>query len=342
MPVTLKDIAEKANVAPSAVSVVLRDTPLAKRYSDETKRRILNAAKELNYQPNFFASQLHKHNRRVLMVCMSYFQDPFSAMVVDGLEQRASERGYKLLMSIFRNKQSSLDIVGMHGITGLAVIGSHSEKLADKTILEIAEKGAKVVLVGRELESESVSRVLVDNYAGARQTAEYMYSQGAQTIWVFASKGQDALINYRAQAVVDYAKQNNYPAPVLVYVSHSDTAHGHARAGYQAVIQKLKELPRPDGIIANGDYLAYGAITALTQAGYKVGHDVAVIGFDNAWTSEFTVPPLTTVQQPMIEMGQAAADILIDTIEGKTSLGRKIVFTPKLIIRESGKIKDNT
>lgn len=336
MGVTLQDVAERANVAPSAVSVVLRDTPVAKRYRQTTKMRIFNAAEELNYQPNFFASQLHKHNRRVLMVCMSYFQDPFSAVVVDGLERRASERRYRLLISVFREKQEGLDIVGKHGITGMAVIGSHTEKLADEAILAIAGNGAKIVLIGRELEGDHVSQVLTDNYAGATQTAKYFYDQGVRDIWVFASEREDVLLNNRAKAVQDYARQNKYPEPTFVYVVPSDTAHGHAAAGYETVRKKLTESPVPHGIIANGDYLAYGAITALTEAGHRVGKDVGVIGFDNAWTSEFTVPPLTTVCQPMIEMGEAAADILIDTIEGKVSLGRKIVFTPKLIIRKSG------
>ena len=136
MSVKLSDVAREAGGAQYAVSVILRNTPVASQYSETTRKRILKTANELGYRPNFFASQLHAHNRRVLMLCINYLQDPVSSRIAHGFEYRIAQQNYKLLISVVREKpkedSNNLDILGMHGITGIAVIGSSIKKLTNK------------------------------------------------------------------------------------------------------------------------------------------------------------------------------------------------------------------
>ena len=270
------------------------------------------------------------------MLCINYLQDPVSSRIAHGFEYRIARQNYKLLISVVHEKpkedHNNLDILGMHGITGIAVIGGSIKKFTNKFINSLVDAGVKVVLVSRELKNELVSQVLVDNYGGARLAAKHLYDQGAEKIWVFKTNTSDK----RVLAVKDYANSNGHSEPFVFSFSKSDKPRINVAEGHRVVLEKLEQLGPPDGIIANGDYFAYGAIKALTEAGYCVGRDVGVIGFGNLWQSEFMTPPLTTIHQPMIEMGHKAADILIDTVEGTAKPGQKFVFTPKLIVRKSG------
>jgi LacI family transcriptional regulator len=341
MSVTLEDVARQAGVAKSAVSVVLRGHRLASRYSEETRKKVFRAAEELGYKRNFFASQILSGNRKVIMLCLSYFQDAFAASIAEAFEDEVHKQGYHLLVTVLQDKEDAnamnLDILGNNGIQALAVIGSRAAKLTDAMLLKLLDANVNIVLIGRDLESTRPNKVLVDNYTGGYALAEHVYSLGVKKVWtltgsndVYVAKSWD-----RVKSAFDYADKHGCPAPQTIPVKVVTTPEEWSMSAYNAVKYQLKESGRPDAILANGDYLAFGAMAALGEAGCKIGSDVVVTGYDDVGEAKFYIPSLTTIKQPMKEMGKIAADLLIETVSGKITSGRKVVLQPELITRHS-------
>lgn len=154
-------------------------------------------------------------------------------------------------------------------------------------------------------------------------------------LWLLTSIKSFDAPQTRYRAILDYARQAGKPDPIPVIVPYGGTPTDIAKAAYNTIRDKLTDSPLPDAIFTGMDMHAFGAIRAISDAGYQVGRDVALSGYDDIWPSEFVSPPLTTVHQPLEEMGTTAADIMIDIIEDKIRPGRSVIVSPELSIRHS-------
>lgn len=337
MDVKLVDIARKVGVTPSTVSITLRNHPRSRRFSEETRSKIFSVAKELDYKPNFYASQMRRSDKKMLMLCLSYLQDAYSAVIAEKFERRALERGYRTMVSVFQDKEDPFavdrEILHSGGISGMVVVGGETKKLTDQDISVLTEEGGTIVLVGREINHPSVSCVLSDNYRGGQLAADYLYAQGISSLWLIeATEFYARQKNERKRGFQEVVQRLGAPEPVILAGEAN-----RSEFGYNVVKKNLKSRGLPEGIFAVTDRLAYGVMRALYEEGYRVGEDVAVVGYDDIWPSEYTSPALTTVKQPMEEMGLLAADMLIDTLQGTIKPGQKVSLSPELIIRQSGR-----
>lgn len=337
---TLEDIAKAVGVDKSTVSATLRDIPRAQRFRPKLRARIFEVARQLDYQPNFFASQLRSAQKKIILLCLSYLQDSVTAEIVESFEKRAEGRGYRILVSIFQNKedpfQNNRQVLGTHGCAGMAVIGASREKLSDKTLKSLADEGQSIVLVGRDIDDERIARVLVDDFTGGQMAARYFYEQSIKRIWILSGPADNPKFVLRSRGVCQFLESVGAAPPEII---NSPVVSGNrSSAGYDVFREHLRGAKPPEGVIALSDMLAYGAFRALAEAGLRVGEDVAVIGYDDIWPSEFFTPPLTTLRQPMRRMGAIAADMLIDKLEDSVRVGEKVTFTPELVVRRSGLI----
>ena len=320
----------------ATVSMVLRGGTHAEKFSEATRERITNCARDLGYRRNFFASQIRQTARKMLMMCVDTITDAGTAATAEQFERRAAERGYKTLMTFQeerdRDKTIEREIVGRHGIAAVALLCC----VTDDTISELANEGVNVVLFDRESNQDTVSTVLIDHYSGTMQVAEYLYGHNPENVWLLCRSSPKSDPIVRVTAFEEYARRIGKPLPKLVFANAMTNARASVTEGYRAFKEALRNSPPPDAVFAINDMGAYGAIRALDEAGCRVGRDVAMVGYGDLWPSEVTVPPLTTVHVPHAEIGAEGADILIDTIEGNIQPGRTVVLAPKLVIRDSG------
>ena len=218
MAVTIRDVAKKARVSVATASRTLGEHSLARRYTEQTRRKVRAAAKALGYRPNFFARQLQPTSRRMLLMCMPGFRDYMAEGYATGFHRRAAELGFNVLVAstMGREPDSFDSIVGAHGIPAVAVPGSALEHLSRATITEWADDGARVVLVNREIDHPGMSAILADETDGALQVAKYLYGHGARNIWMVVPEEAHGSVRQRNQAVVDWTAESGFPAPRIV------------------------------------------------------------------------------------------------------------------------------
>jgi DNA-binding LacI/PurR family transcriptional regulator len=345
---TLKDVAELAGVSRASVSLALRGHPKSERFSDETVRRIRMAARELDYRPNFFVSQMRQNTAQMVMVYVNTLQDLYSGAVAESFQRQAADRGFYTVISAVlpggngRGLGVDRRIIGQHGISAVVLIGGAADRLDKTTVSRLLREKVQVLVIGRDLQFEGISKVLVDYYQGGRQAADYIYQQNPENVWMLGSfPGANLSRKCRLRGVMEYVEEHGYPQPFLLDIPTADQPLEIGRNAYQAVRDALDEQAPPDAIITNLDLRAMGVLQALDEKGLQAGRDVAVIGYDDIWPSGFVTPSLTTIHQPTEELGRTGADLLLDMIEGKVSGGRTVTIEPRLIERESGRLEQS-
>lgn len=336
---TLNDVAVRAGVSKSTASMVLNNHPQAKRYSETTRERVLACAQALGYRPNFMARQLRSAQNKWILLYISSFREMFAAQVADAFEVQAAKRGYTLVVATFKTRDGAATFkqegLSAHGVQAVAVVGQSTEQaLSNDAVAQLADEGTHCCLVNRDLNHPRVSRVVIDNEPGQREVAEHLYSQGVRNVLMLPGPA-DWILGTQRRAAFERCMRDL--GPTDTEVSHTDATRW--QNGYSAATERLKQPGKPPhAIVCATDYLAYGALKACAEAGLHVGRDIAVVGFDDIFPSEFTMPSLTTVRLPMEQMGRTSADLLIDSLEGKAELGRRVVLSTGAIFRSSGRV----
>jgi len=366
--ITLNDVAEKAGVAKSVASKVLRSLPEAAKYLPETRQRVFDTANALNYRPNFFASQLMPGKQKILALGLHYLEDSYASVIAQAFENRAREKGFEVMLSVLHGEtdvaKHGRSVVGSNGVTKAAYIGEISDAAQEALVRE----GVNVVLIGRKSSNSHVSTVTADRYSGGLAIVKHLHDQGIKKLLLLpcsppGSKVSEAEIDRdeRIAAVLDFARANGLPKPrIRVLPLPPGALQSNETIGYIYDFLKhniLAENADIEGILAFSDTVALAVIAALNHLGRRAGHDVAVVGYDDCWHSSISVPPITTVYQPRKEMGQMAADWLIDAGTHPETLHRKkgaeptgssqsanlwpqkIVLPVKLIVRASSMIQ---
>ncbi len=339
---TVEDVARRAGVSRSAASLALRKHPKAASFRSDTLARVNEAATELGYRPNFF--QLRRNSSQVIMIYVENLQDAHSSAIAEGFQQCASDRGYLVTLSVGKPKESDSlfdqRIIGNHGISAVVVIGSLCKRLQKKELATLAKEGVSVAVVGHNVDGPNLSKVLFDEYRGGHLVGEHIASLGSRRVCMMTAPNASQARLDRVRGVLDALEEHGVPKPIELRMPGQNARlrgpWGLEMASHDVMAKYLKACDqKPEAVIANTDLRAYGACRAIYEAGYRPGFDIAVTGYSDIWPSQMTYPPLSTVCDPKAEMGQAAADTLIDMIEGKSKSPRTVVFEPKLVVRES-------
>lgn len=362
----MADVARVAGVSPAAVSLALRDHPKSRKFKPETLQRIHESARKLDYRTNFFFSLLRRSSSRVIMVYVPTLQDLYAGALAESFQNRASQRDYWTMVSGTEGLDRPVidqRVIGSHGISAVVFAAAALEYVNKKAIQKLVREGVHIVVIGREKPCEGVSATMVEDGHGGMLAAEHVYGLGAKDVWLLARSGEakastshrrsnhGPTFSDRNEAFTDYARRNNLPVPKVLNVPTFQGSAPFDKAGdsrhiamnivhqsHETVRQHLQQGSTPQAIVGIMDLQAMGVYRALDEAGIRPGRDVAVVGYDDIWPAETMTPPLTTIHQPTGEMGEMAADILIDAIEGRIRPGRRINVEPELIVRDSTRL----
>lgn len=331
MKVTLKTIAEQAGLSITTVSRALAG------YDDvnkDTRQRVLAIAQHLGYQPNLTARHLRsKQTYTIGMVIplTSYFSDPFFMELLSGVGRKASEYGYDLLLSAQQPGEEELSayrrMVASSRIDGMVVARVGQD---DPRIAYLQEAHHPFVAFGRS-NAGHYPFIDVDGTAGMRAVVHHLVRLGHTRIALILPPLELAFANARREGYLQGLRSANLePDPALMVQGDLTQESGYAAA------QALLDLPQPPtAIAACNDMMAIGAMRAIQERGLQVGRDIAVTGFDDVLEASRTIPPLTTVRQPIYAIGQQATEMLIQVIRHKPLETPQVLLTPQLIVRES-------
>ncbi len=329
-PVSLKKLAAHLSLSPTTLSLVLNDSPLASTIPQETKDRIFEAAREFDYRPNFIARSLRSARTYTLGVLVPELSDGYSAMVLSGVEEYLLKEGYFYFVASHRHRADLIEryprLLLERCVEGLIAV--------DTPVTH--EPPYPVVTVSGHHDIRGVTNVLLDHRQAAKLALEYLTQLGHRRIAVI--KGQDfsSDTKVRWETIRDEAGRLGAPIdPSLVAQLEGDLPS--PETGYVAA-QKLLASGKPfTALLAFNDVSAIGAIRALQEAGHRVPEDISVIGFDDIYSAAFHNPALTTIRQPLREMGWLAAEHLLKRIAGGPDAPflEAVMVEPELIIRQS-------
>ncbi|HMJ68486.1 MAG TPA: LacI family DNA-binding transcriptional regulator [Cyclobacteriaceae bacterium] len=335
--VTIKDIARELGISPSTVSRALKDHP---DISAETKKAVNELAERLNYQPNIVALSLRQKKTNTIGVIIPEIVNTFFSTVISGIEDVAYEGGYNVILAQ-SNESYQREVTDMKALFNSRVDGMLLSLSRETTnfdhIESIISKGVPIVLYDRFYSNPNLSKVIVDDYVGAKEAVLHLIEQGCKRIAHLEGAPNLIISKDRLRGYQDALSESN----LEIRETYTVVCPNNSFEEGQRATQKLLSLSTPpDAIFATNDPMAMGAIMAIKEKGLTIPDDVAVVGFSNYFFSQITDPSLTSVDQPGFEMGQEAARLLIRQIEIRDKdledlpAETKILKT-KLIIRNS-------
>lgn len=342
--VTIREVAKESGFASATVSIVLNNAPLARYIPETTKNRIVRAAKKLGYRPNVFARTLRNQRTHTVGVMVFDMTDPYCIPILRGIENTLYEASFLPILTDVHNERSRferyLEMLLDRRVEALIIVANWL--FVDVNVLGDLEKSnVPTAMIGRELKAGSVSSVTVDNEAGASAAIEHLYSLGHRRIAFIRGPRHITDTAPRWKGIRTFAAGNKLdidPNLVLDLPESSDPLSSFD-AGYVLTQKLLQQGHSFTALMAFDDMTAFGAIRALHHAGVRVPEQCSVIGFDDVSHSTFLTPALTTIRQPMPEMGQMAVKLIAESISAiqqhqkASAVHRKLA--PQLIVRQS-------
>ena len=312
--VTIKDIARELGISPSTVSRALKDHP---DISVDTKKAVNELADKLNYQPNIVALNLRQKKTNTLGVIIPELIHFFFSTVISGIEDVANQAGYNVILaqsneSIEREKKVIKALFNSR-VDGMLLSISRETNNYDH-IESILSKGVPIVFYDRMYTNPNTSKVIVDDYVGAKEVVNHLIEQGCKRIALLEGTPGLMISVDRKRGYIDALAENKIAFDENLVIPCPEAT---LEDGKEAAEKLLALKVQPDGIFATSDPMAMGAITVLREKGIKIPADIAVAGFSNWFYGQLMEPSLTTVDQPGFEMGQEAARLLIRQIEMK-------------------------
>lgn len=330
--ITLKYIAKELNISVAAVSKALKNSP---ETSKETQQRVKDAAVRLNYQPNRVAQSLVNSKSHTIGVIVPNLSYPYFSAALNGIEEEAYKRGYSVLacQSMERNdKESKLVNHMLHsGVDGIIVsLAQHTHNI--DLFRQVQNQKMPLVFFDRVTDDLNTSKVIVDNLAGAFGAVEHLYRIGCRRIAFMAGPLELVISNRRIEGYKLALQKYKLPFDNSLLV-HCEFEQEKAVKVAMKLLSKKKP---PDAIFAFSDRIAVAASTAAKKKGLNIPEDIAIIGFNDEPIASMVSPTLSSVHQPIKQIGEIAARFLIDEIEGSNGAVPKIkLFKTKLVKRES-------
>lgn len=335
--VTIKDIARELGISPSTVSRALKDHP---DISVETKKSVNALAEKLNYQPNIVALSLRQKKTNTIGVIIPELVHFFFSTVISGIEDVAHQAGYSVILAQ-SNETYLREVAHLKALFNSRVDGMLISLARETTnydhIESIISKGVPIVFYDRMYNSPTSSKVIVDDYAGAKEAVNHLIEQGCKNIAHMVGAPSLIISKDRLRGYKDALTENGLKVNEdLIFPCDSGTFEEGKEVAKKLLTSKVSI----DAIFTNNDPMAMGAMVAIKEKGLKIPQDIAVVGFSNWFFGELMEPSLTTIDQPGYEMGQEAARLLIRQIERKDkdlddAPSEIKVLKTKLIIRNS-------
>jgi DNA-binding LacI/PurR family transcriptional regulator len=326
--VTLKAVADHLGLTPGTVSSVLNDAPSSRSIPQRTKNRIVVAARELNYKPNFFAQSLRKKRTYTIGVIVEEIGDAYGSMVISGIELYLRSKNFFFLTVVHRHDPELLDryaqILLERGVEGFITVDMQ---------LREAPSLPTVAVAGHEAFA-GVTNIVLDHHHAAHIALQHLVDLGHSRIAFMkgASFSSDSEVRWNAIREAARDLKIEILPELTVQIDINDAT---PQLGYPFAKQLLERHAPFTALFAYNDLSALGAIRAFQEAGLRVPDDISVVGFDDIQGAAYNTPSLTTVRQPLARMGTIAAQTLLERIAGSLEDPKEIAVQPELMIRES-------
>jgi LacI family transcriptional regulator len=332
--VTMKEIAKKLGVSVSTVSRALKDSP---ELHPDTKKRIVEMAKSMNYQYNLLAQSLRISRSKVLGVIVPELTSHFFSSNISGIQDTAYKRGYNIMIcqsnESYEQEKANIRTLVSSQVDGLLISLSRETKNYEH-LQDLYDREIPFMMFDRVTEEIPVSKVTVDDAHGAFLVVTHLLEQGCKKIAYFSGPEDLYISKKRKEGYLEALKNFGIPmSEAKIY--NTDLTSDMNR---EVTLEMLKEKERPDGIFAMIDPLAIDIMLVLKEKGILIPDEIALAGFTNNPTSAVIEPSLTTVSQPGYEMGQLAANHLLDQLDDLVSEDPKsFVLHTTLVPRNSSK-----
>ncbi len=327
----LESIAKLAGVSRSTVSRVINDSP---NVSDSARERVLAVIQQVDFQPNIAARSLAAGRTNVIGLVIPtqvsrLFSDPFFSSLVQGVSTACNQSDYSMMlwMAEPEHERRMIRQVLYNGLIDGVIVSS--AVINDPLVDALIERGLPFVMVGKPKDKLDINFVDVDNRKGALRAVNHLIENGYKRIATISGAANTGVGLERLEGYQQALRENNLPI-IRELIGEGDFSQ---ESGYLATKKLLQE--RPDAIFAASDPMAQGCYRALNEAGIKVGEKIGVIGFDDLTFSEHMNPPLTTMRQPVLQMGIVAVEILDDVINNPDRPTRQVRLPTELVIRAS-------
>jgi DNA-binding LacI/PurR family transcriptional regulator len=333
MKTTIYDVAEKAGVSISTVSRVINNTG---RISEKTKKKVRKVMEELQYQPSVVASALTGKRTRTIGLIIPDVANPFFAEIARSVEDHGRKLGFNLLICNTDNNPDTeemyLSLLKQKSVDGI-IIGTTTQNYS--ALKNLLQEHFSIALIAQDIPELTIDVVSVDDFLGGYMATSHLVSLGHKKIAIMLGNMSRTSDKYRLQAYRQVLEENglDFDEELVIHTDYS------MENGKRAALELLQSPQRPTAIFACFDALAIGVYQAARELGLSIPNDLSVIGFDNTILAAIVDPPLTTIAQPIHEMGRQVMNLLVQEIEGEKNTKQRVILPPELIIRNSTKEK---
>lgn len=330
---TIIDIAHKLNLSKSTVSRALTGHPNVKA---ETRQAIQALAEEMDYQRNMFSVSLITNQTKTIGIIVPEFFTSFFPQVIVGAQEIAAKHGYNLLVSqsneSYETEVANAKVMLTNRVDGLLISLSKETRNFDH-LKAFQRKGIPIIFFNRVCEEMMVPKVVVDDYDAAFKAVEHLILTGKKRIAHLAGPESLSISKKRLQGYRDALGKHGIPIDEELIISY-DLTLSKVRIYVKHLLDNVNP---PDGLFAINDPTAIEAMQIIKQMGFRIPEDIAVVGFSDNYASNFIEPSLTTISQPVKEMGEVAMSLLLDQIDKDSSKWKPLVKVLKteLIVRNS-------
>lgn len=325
---TIKDVAKAAGVSVATVSRVLN---ASQNVRPDTVEAVKRAIEELNYHPNFLGRTLRRLETMKILVVAPTISNQFYSRVIRGIQSVARQNGYHVMLAITESdpdsEQEYVEMIRRKLVDGMIFL--HSTLTAEQ-INDLAAS-CPVVFANESVPGADTSVVGIDNRQAGYDAAAFLIRNGCRSIAFVSAGALYGSSSLRQEGYCAALQEAGISLEESLFIDEGFTF----KAGRRVANRLLKLPALPDAVFATADSAAIGVISTLAEKGIRAGEDISVMGFDDNQIAEYYIPPLTTVSQPQLEIGQKAMGLLIDKIQHLTCENQQVILPHRLEIRSS-------
>lgn len=322
---TLKDVAKETGLTVTTVSRVLNNRGYI---SEETRQKVTEAMKKLNYSPNEVARSLSKKTTNTIGLIVPHIRHPYFSEMISHIENAASKRGYKIILCNSQNKDNKereyIEMCRSNRVAGIILCSG------GVSVDEFEEINIPIITFERFIETGTAA-VACDNLQGGKIATQHLIDCGCKNLLHVSGVNETAMpADDRANGFIEVCESHG--------IAHKEIAtmqYQYNNLEYHELLEKaICENQDVDGIFASSDLIAAQVIQVCTKHGKRIPQDIKLVGFDDVNVASITTPTITTIHQPTHEMAELSVDMLIAAAEGKT-VARRAILPVTLVKRES-------